>query len=50
MAKHANSRHAAAARSIQQALALHQQGRLEEANQIYNSILARDPRDFDACI
>ena len=36
------------ARSIQEALALHRQGRLEEAGRIYNSVLAADPNHFDA--
>src|ERR1700728_1297457 len=34
--------------SIQQALALHQQGRLGEADRIYGAILAADPHHFDA--
>src|SRR5580700_5744947 len=36
------------ARSIQEALALHRQGRLEEAGKIYDAVLAADPHDFDA--
>jgi tetratricopeptide (TPR) repeat protein len=36
------------ARFVRQALALHQEGRLDEAARIYESILAADPDDFDA--
>jgi Tfp pilus assembly protein PilF len=36
------------ARSIQEALALHRLGRLEEAGRIYDSVLADDPSHFDA--
>ena len=33
---------------LQQAVALHKAGRLEEATVIYKALLKRDPRDFDA--
>src|SRR5580704_16344465 len=48
MAKQAAARPLDTALSVQQALALHQQGRLKEAEAIYDSVLASDPRHFDA--
>lgn len=45
MAKHATAR---SRRSIEQAFALHRQGRLDEAEQIYGAILAADPDHFNA--
>src|SRR5580692_743851 len=47
MAKHATAR-SDAARSIQQALTLHQEGRLTEADALYGAVLAADPQHFDA--
>jgi Tfp pilus assembly protein PilF len=47
MAKHATVR-SDAARCIQQALTLHQQGRLIEADALYGAVLAADPQHFDA--
>src|SRR5690348_16908353 len=38
----------ASAQLIRQALALHRQGRLSEAEGLYASVLARRPDDFDA--
>jgi tetratricopeptide (TPR) repeat protein len=48
MAKQATARPLDRERSIGQALKLHQQGRLGEADRIYRAILAADPQDFDA--
>ncbi|MGO9700545.1 MAG: tetratricopeptide repeat protein [Xanthobacteraceae bacterium] len=45
MARHATAR---PPRSIEQAFALHQQGRLDEAGRIYGAILAADPDHFNA--
>ena len=36
------------ASTLDEALALHRQGRLDEADRIYGDILARDPEHFDA--
>ena len=47
MAKHATAR-SDAARYIQEALTLHQQGRLVEADALYGTVLAADPQHFDA--
>src|ERR1700685_3155945 len=47
MAKHATAR-AEPAPSLQQALTLHQQGRLIEADALYGAVLADDPQHFDA--
>ena len=35
-------------RSLQQAVTLHQQGRLDDAERLYNGVLRGAPRDFDA--
>jgi tetratricopeptide (TPR) repeat protein len=48
MKRHRSAPRAATARSIEQALALHRQGRLNEAGQIYDAILSANPIDFDA--
>src|SRR5271156_5725365 len=48
MTKHAAARRPHPAYSVQQALTFHQQGRLAEAERIYASVLAADPRNFDA--
>jgi predicted TPR repeat methyltransferase len=37
-----------AAALLQQAVSLHQQGRLEQAQAVYAQVLAREPRQFDA--
>ena len=37
-----------AASLLRQAVALHQQGRLEQARELYRQVLALDPRQFDA--
>jgi tetratricopeptide (TPR) repeat protein len=42
------ARRLAAGHSFDQALTLHRQGRLDEANKIYDAILAADPRHGDA--
>ncbi|MFY9692771.1 MAG: tetratricopeptide repeat protein, partial [Xanthobacteraceae bacterium] len=34
--------------AVEQALTLHQQGRFDEAAQIYDAVLAADPNNFDA--
>src|SRR5579864_8053025 len=47
MAKHATAR-ADAARCIQQALTLHRDGRLIEADALYGAALAADPQHVDA--
>jgi protein O-GlcNAc transferase len=39
----------ASAQAIQQALALHRQGRLAEAEGLYVSVLAQRPNNFEAC-
>ncbi|MGC1776832.1 MAG: tetratricopeptide repeat protein [Xanthobacteraceae bacterium] len=46
MAKQASARRSA--RSIEQALALHRQGKLDEADRIYGNLLGADPHNFDA--
>src|SRR5580700_10821227 len=48
MAKHANTQRRRGVPSIDQALSLHQQGRLVEADLIYGAIIQADPRNFDA--
>ncbi len=48
MAKRASARLSQSAGSIGQALTLHRAGRLDEADRIYNAILAANPRDFEA--
>jgi hypothetical protein len=47
MAQHATAR-SDAARCIQQALTLHREGRLIEADALYGAALAADPQHFDA--
>jgi tetratricopeptide (TPR) repeat protein len=48
MAKRASARLSQSAGSIGQALTLHRAGRFDEAERIYDAILAIDPRDFEA--
>jgi tetratricopeptide (TPR) repeat protein len=48
MGKARTARRVAAGHSFDQALALHRQGRLEEADKIYDAILAAAPRHGDA--
>ena len=48
MGKQATAPTPQTAHSIQQALALHQNGRFAEAESIYDSVLAVDPANFDA--
>ncbi len=45
--RQAGARLAPAAATVEQALALHRQGRLAEAGQIYDAILSANPADFD---
>jgi tetratricopeptide (TPR) repeat protein len=48
MDRHATAQRAQTSSFVQLALTLHQQGRLDEAGQIYDAVLAADPSDFDA--
>src|ERR1700683_450131 len=48
MAKHATKQRPHTARSIERALTLHRQGRLDDAAQIYDAVLGADPNHFDA--
>ena len=48
MAKQATARVSQSNRSLKQAVELHREGRLNEADRIYRAILAADPRHFDA--
>jgi tetratricopeptide (TPR) repeat protein len=48
MAKQATARHSPPAYSIERALSLHRKGLLDEAQQIYDTILAVDPEYFPA--
>jgi len=48
MARQATARSLRRARSVGRAAALHQVGRLDEADRIYRAVLAADPHDFDA--
>ncbi len=48
MGKHAAKQRIGAAASIAKALALHQQGRHREAGELYDHVLANEPRNFDA--
>ncbi len=48
MAKQASAQPSQRDRSLGQALKLHRDGRLGEADRIYRAILAADPHDFDA--
>jgi tetratricopeptide (TPR) repeat protein len=48
MAKQATAQLSQFARSVEQARTLHRNGRLDEADQIYDAILAADPHHFDA--
>jgi tetratricopeptide (TPR) repeat protein len=48
MDQHATAQRAQTSCFVQLALALHQRGRLDEAGQIYDAVLAADPNDFDA--
>ena len=48
MAKQGTAKLAKTTATIQQALALHQQGRLDEADKIYRAVLAANPYHFDA--
>jgi len=48
MAKQARARPARSARSIEEALALHRDGKLAEADRIYGDLLGADPHNFDA--
>src|SRR6266568_2639043 len=43
-----NPRSPATAASIEQALALHREGRLGEAEKVYNAVLKANPDHFDA--
>jgi tetratricopeptide (TPR) repeat protein len=47
MARQASARRSRLARSFEQALALHRQGRRDEAERIYDAILAADPHHCD---
>ena len=42
------SRHPLTMPTIDQGKALHRMGRIAEAEAVYRSVLARDPRQFDA--
>ena len=48
MGRQASARRSRLARSFEQALALHRQGRRDEAERIYDAILAADPHHCDA--
>jgi tetratricopeptide (TPR) repeat protein len=48
MTKQRTARGSRASHSFEQGLALHRQGRLGEADRIYNAILATDPHNVDA--
>jgi tetratricopeptide (TPR) repeat protein len=48
MAQQTTARLSQPARSIERALKLHREGRLDEADRIYGAVLAADPHHFDA--
>ncbi|MFZ3309671.1 MAG: tetratricopeptide repeat protein [Xanthobacteraceae bacterium] len=48
MAKQASARRARSVRTIEQALALHREGKLDEADRVYGDLLVANPHNFDA--
>ena len=48
MTKQTTARRSQSALSIERALTLHREGRLDEADRLYGGVLAADPRHFDA--